>query len=92
MMVAIDISISMGFLSGDFKEKTTKLFRRLKLPYVITGLDTEGIISSLKFDKKFTEGKSKYILLKGINKPLFYYDIDPGVITNSINNCINNIL
>jgi len=92
MMVAIDISISMGFLSGDFKEKAIKLFSKLKLPYIITGLDTEGIISSLKFDKKFTEGKSKYILLKGINKPLFCYDIDPGVIADSINNCINNIL
>ena len=92
MMVAIDISIRMGFLPGDFKEKLSGLYRMLKLPFEIPGLDTGKIISSLKYDKKFTEGKSKFILLKGINKPLFYYDLDPGIISDSINSCINNNL
>ena len=89
MMVAIDISVNLGLVSSDLKERTAKLYKKLKLPYKIPGLDTEKIISSLKYDKKFTKGKNKFVLLKGINKPFFYHGLEMDVITDSVNSCIN---
>ena len=89
MMVAIDISVKMGLVGGDLKEKTIKLYKKLKLPYKIPGLDTGKIISSLKYDKKSTKGKNKFVLLKGINRPFFYYGLDLDVIISSIDSCIN---
>lgn len=89
MMVAIDTSLRLGLLQDAFKEKIIELYGKLKLPYRISGLDTEKIISFLKYDKKFTDGKSKFVLLKGINKPFFYYNLDLNIITDSVNSCVN---
>ncbi len=89
MIAAIDISIKLGLAVSDLKEKAIKLYKKLKLPYKIPGIDTEKIISSLKYDKKSIKGKNKFVLLKGINKPFFYYDLKIDVITDSINSCIN---
>ena len=64
----------------------------LKLPYKIPGIGAEKIISALKYDKKFKTSQNKFILLKGINKPIFYYDVGKKMIVDNINKSMYNYL
>lgn len=86
MLVAIDISIELGLIEKKIKDETIKLYKKLKLPYIIPDLEINKIMNALKYDKKFTFTRNKFILLKGINKPVFYYNISNDIIIKSINN------
>jgi len=92
MMVAINISIKMGFLNNHIKNKIIKLYKKLKLPYIIPDLDMDKILKPLKYDKKFTAFSNKFVLLKGIGRPVFFYNLNRDIIINSIKICINNYL
>ena len=90
MIVAIDISISLGLAKVQLKDNILKLYKRLKLPYIIPRLSIEKIMSALKYDKKFTSKKNKFVLIKGVNRPIFYYDVNSAIIIKSIEkNMIN---
>ncbi|MBC7333489.1 MAG: 3-dehydroquinate synthase [Actinobacteria bacterium] len=84
MIVAIDISVELNLVKKDFKDMIIKLYRKLKLPYIIPQLNITDIIGGLKYDKKFTSTRNKFILLKGINKPVFYYNVSQDIVERCI--------
>ncbi len=90
MMIAIDISISLGLINKDIKEIVLKLYKKLKLPYKIPEVKVDKIINALKYDKKFRTSQNKFVLLKGINKPVFYYDVDSNIIIDNIKKSMYN--
>lgn len=90
MIIAIDISISLGFLKEDFKEKIIELYKRLGLPYRMPEIDVEKIINVIKYDKKFKTSQSKFVLLKGMNRPFFYYNLDENTIVDNIKKSMYN--
>jgi 3-dehydroquinate synthase len=90
MIVAINISISLGLLKEDFKKEIIKLYRKLKLPHTIPGIDAEKIINAIKYDKKFQTSKNKFVLLKRMNKPLFYYNLDKNTVIENIKKSMYN--
>jgi 3-dehydroquinate synthase len=90
MVAALEISTAMGFLSEDEKATIIKFFKKIKIPYKITGLETKTIIEGIKYDKKFTSNTNRFVLLKRINRPIIYSGVKEDIIINSINNCINN--
>jgi 3-dehydroquinate synthetase len=54
------------------------------LPHIIPQIDVNELLSSLKFDKKFSSTENKFILLKDLNKPIFGYNIEENIIKKSI--------
>jgi 3-dehydroquinate synthase len=85
MIVALDISENLGILKNGFKDDFLQLYKKLKLPFKIPeNLNPEDIINALKFDKKFTDSKNKFVLLKGMNRPVIVENIDKKM----INDCI----
>src|SRR4030042_792536 len=84
MLIAIDISISLGLLKEEFKKRIIELYKKLKLPYIIPEIDIEKIIDAIKYDKKFKTAQNKFVLLKGMNKPLFYYNLEKSIIIDNI--------
>ncbi len=90
MVIAIDISISLGLLKKEVKNNIIELYKKLKLPYGIPGKNMEKIISALKYDKKFSTKKNKFVLLKGVNRPVFYYDVPGDVIIDNIKKSMYN--
>ncbi len=88
MLVALDISRELGLIEKDLKDYILKFYKKLKLPCKIKGLEPEEIMKSLMYDKKFTASKNKFVLLKGINKPTFYFNVKKGIIEKCI---INNM-
>ena len=84
MIIAIDISINLGLARENIRDKIIKLYEKLNLPYTIPELNVEELISALQFDKKFTGKGNKFVLIRGINKPEIYYNVDEKVIVESI--------
>jgi len=85
MMVALDISENLSILKNGFKDDFLQLYKKLKLPFKIpANLNVEDIISALKFDKKFTDSKNRFVLLKGMNKPAIVENIDEKLIAGCI--------
>lgn len=91
MIMAIDISISLKLLKDSLKQEIISLYEKLKLPHKLDlseGLSREkladDVFDAMKFDKKFSASTNKFILLKGINKPVFYYNVEAKVIKDAI--------
>ncbi|MBE3089734.1 MAG: 3-dehydroquinate synthase [Actinobacteria bacterium] len=85
MIVALDISENLSILKNGFKDDFLQLYEKLKLPFKIpANLNAEDIISALKFDKKFTDSKNRFVLLKGMNKPAIVENIDEKLIADCI--------
>jgi len=86
MIVALDISENLNILKNGFKDDFLQLYNKLKLPFRIpANLSTEDIINALKFDKKFTDSKNRFVLLKGLNKPVIMENINLKLIADCIN-------
>jgi 3-dehydroquinate synthase len=92
MIIAINISISLGLLERKVLDEVIKLYEELKLPYKIPKAGAEKIMSALKYDKKFKTSQNKFILLKAINRPVFYYNIGKRIIIDNINKSLYNYL
>jgi len=90
MMIAVDISISLGLIDEKIKGSIVELYEKLKLPYRIPSKKVGKIISALKYDKKFKTSQNKFVLLKGINRPVFYYDVDRKVIVDNVKKSMYN--
>jgi 3-dehydroquinate synthase len=90
MAAALEISTAMGFLPENEKQTIIKFFKKIKIPYKISGIETKTIIEGIKYDKKFTSDINKFVLLRGINRPLVYSGVKDDIIIESLHNCINN--
>jgi 3-dehydroquinate synthase len=90
MIIAIDISISLGLLKTEVKSNIIGLYKKLKLPYRLPEIDTDKIIDAIKYDKKFKSSQNKFVLLKDINKPLFYYNLERDVIIDNVKKSMYN--
>jgi 3-dehydroquinate synthase len=85
MIVALDISENLSILKNGFKDDFLQLYEKLKLPFRIpANLKAEDIINALKFDKKFTDSKNRFVLLKGMNKPVIMENIDEKLIADCV--------
>ncbi len=84
ILCAIDLSISLGFIEDSFKKELLELYGALKLPVKIYSKNVDDIFEAIRFDKKITEGKTKFIVLKKLNEAVIFNDIDETIIKNSI--------
>jgi 3-dehydroquinate synthase len=91
MIVAIDISISLGLLKDSLRQDIIELYKKLKLPNSVDigeNLSREkladDIFDAMKFDKKFSASANKFVLLKGINRPVFYHNVEAKIIKEAI--------
>jgi 3-dehydroquinate synthase len=91
IIIAMDISISLGLLKSSFRQEIINLYVKLKLPHSFdfgNNLSKEkmadAIFDAMRFDKKFSASSNKFILLKGINRPVFYYNVEAGIIKEAI--------
>jgi len=89
MIAALAISTSLGLFPEKQMEEIKHFFQDLGLPHEIPDIDVEKIVEGLKYDKKFTSETNRFILLKSLNRPIFYEGIKKEIIINSINNCID---
>lgn len=92
MIIAIDISISLGLTKKEVKDEILELYKKLKLPYRMPEINIEKVTGVLKYDKKFKTAQNKFVLLKGISKPVFFYNVAKKVIVDSIKKSMYNYI
>lgn len=90
MIIAINISISLGLLKNEVKNEIIELYKKLKLPYRLPKINADKIVDVIKYDKKFKTSQNKFILLKDINKPLFQYSLSRSAIIDNIKKSMYN--
>jgi 3-dehydroquinate synthetase len=44
----------------------------------------DNIFDAMKFDKKFSASANKFILLKGINRPVVFHNVEAKIIKEAI--------
>ncbi|MGI1679163.1 MAG: 3-dehydroquinate synthase [Cellvibrionaceae bacterium] len=69
MVMALDLSIKMGWIASNEKDRLVKLLVRAKLPVTAPkGMTTESFLSLMAGDKKVLDGEIRLVLLKSIGE------------------------
>ena len=85
MMVAGNISCSMGILSKENLKKQEDILKKYSLPINIKEkLDLNNIINLTKNDKKSKSGKVNWILLEDIGNPVIRNDVPEEIVKKSL--------
>jgi len=88
MLVACDISKTLGLINDNILKKTEGLIKKYGLPVKIENLSLDKIIKSHYQDKKFIGSKNRFVLLERIGKTRVVENIPLKIITTAIKNRI----
>jgi 3-dehydroquinate synthase len=80
MVAAATISERMGFCSEEVVSRLKAVVLAAGLPTKIPHLDVSQIIEALQHDKKKSDGRVRFILLKGLGEAFIYDQIDPQLL------------
>jgi 3-dehydroquinate synthase len=92
LKIELEISKQAGLLSAAEFQAISELISRYKLIYNNYQISADDIIEHMKYDKKNYNGKLKFVLLKGINNPIYNQEVDSSLLKNSISSVINTLL
>jgi len=85
MMAAINISKELGMVSESTVEKQKQILQKYQLPVKAPGLNAEKIFEAIKMDKKNSNGRVKWVLLKSIGESKIVQNVSDEIIMKSIN-------
>ncbi|MDD5565602.1 MAG: 3-dehydroquinate synthase [Candidatus Omnitrophica bacterium] len=84
MSAAIAISRELGYIDDSLPGRITSLFKKIGLPQKASGVSLDAIIAAYRHDKKFAGLENKFVLLKGIGKPIIVRNVNPSVVRQAI--------
>jgi 3-dehydroquinate synthase len=96
--ISINLGLLKGSFRKDIIDLYKKLKLPYRLDFdknlcrenLILGIETlkvklaDDIFDAMKFDKKFSASANKFVLLKGMNRPVFYHNVEAKVIKEAI--------
>lgn len=84
MLSAARISEHLGLLDSQACLRISHLLAKIGLPQEITGIKESGVLRAYKLDKKFSGKKNRFVLLKGIGRPVVYENVPDRVIRRAV--------
>ena len=82
LAAACALSVRMGYMTGDERERVLKLLERAGLPTGIPGyIDREALVKKLYTDKKVRNGRLRFVIPKGIGEIV---EFRPGVFAEEV--------
>jgi 3-dehydroquinate synthase len=69
LVAAARLSHRLGLCDAALVERTEAITRAVGLPQHLNGLDAEAIYAAMRTDKKWRNGRSRFVLLEGLGKP-----------------------
>ena len=90
MVLAIELSKSLGHLSGQDAGRAVEYIRNIGLPTNINSIEgstswhPDGIIQHMQHDKKVSNGQLRFVLIKGIGEAYLTADVERNDIYNVI--------
>ena len=82
MVLAIELSKSLGYLSGQDAGRAVEYIRSIGLPTNINSIEgstswhPDGIIQHMQHDKKVSNGQLRFVLIKGIGEAYLTADVE----------------
>lgn len=89
MLVAVDISRSLNFITFSVQKRIGEIIKAVGLPTKIQKLSMRDIINAHYRDKKFIGLKNKFVLIRGIGKTEEAADLPLEIIKEALLNRIN---
>ncbi|MCK5581679.1 MAG: 3-dehydroquinate synthase [Candidatus Omnitrophica bacterium] len=88
MRVAVNISFRMGLISPNTVPRVDKVLSDIGLPEKIEHVHLSDIMRHMEHDKKFKEGKNRFVLATGIGGVKVVQGVDQGIIQAAVKDCM----
>lgn len=89
ILCSAELSVSLGLLAGEERERIVKLLERMRLASPLRGVDAERVLDAMKRDKKFIHGRNRFVLLEKVGRARVVEDLDPGLVEKSLRACLD---
>ena len=88
-LMAFDVSVRLGLCPAEDLERTRNHFQNVGLPTTLERLNTKGwtpekLLAHMSKDKKVSDGKVTYVLVKGIGEAFLTNEITEADLTKSL--------
>lgn len=80
MLAAAHLSARLGLCDGALVARVDSVLAQAGLPRQLHGLDPEMLYAAMATDKKWKDGRSRFVLLRGIGDPCIVDDVEPAVV------------
>ncbi|EEY89226.1 3-dehydroquinate synthase [Acinetobacter lwoffii SH145] len=84
MVMAVDLSQRMGWISQEDLERTKKIISRAQLPIVCPKIPLDDFLAYMAHDKKVLNGQLRLVLLKQLGKAVITRDFDLELMKQAI--------
>lgn len=88
MLVALEISQSLGLINNSLKVRVENVIRKSGFPVQVNGLSFKGIIKAFYRDKKFIGSRNRLVLAAGLGKVRIVKDVPLEIIETALKNRI----
>ncbi len=85
LKIEMEISKRIGWVNNEETRTLNDLISRYDLIYKNKRFNASKIIEHMKYDKKNSGNKLRFVLLKGLNRPVYNQDVEPDLIEDVIN-------
>ncbi|MEQ9029841.1 MAG: 3-dehydroquinate synthase [Aggregatilineales bacterium] len=75
LMAAAKLSHRLSLCGQDIVTLTEETLERVGLPTTTNGLDPEAFYAAMSTDKKWRDGRSRFVLLRAVGQPLIMEDV-----------------
>ena len=90
MSMAADLSVRLGWMSEEDRQRVDRLIERARLPLAPpTELTVERFLDLMAVDKKVQEGRLRLVLMKGIGRSVVTDEFDPDELRASLEACLS---
>ncbi len=86
-VLAAEVSVRLGFLPPDEKERLVDLYRRVGLPTRAPALGTARYLALMGHDKKVQGGQIRFVLLRRIGEAFVSAEVPEGVLEQTFAAC-----
>lgn len=76
MLIACDLAEALSLCPPQVTQRLENIIKKTGLPYFVKGLKLGDILSALRHDKKFVEGKNRFVLPLEIGKVKIITDVN----------------
>ncbi len=80
MTAAAAISVRMGLLAPEVKDRQRRILERFGLPTHADGLDRQRLLAAVALDKKVQGKKVRWVLLEDVGRTVIRDDVPPEIV------------
>lgn len=86
LLAAAQLSHTLGLCPAELVEQVDTTLAETGLPRRLNGLDSQALYAAMATDKKWQQGKSRFILLRGLCRPEIVEGVSPEKVIEVLDN------